>query len=317
MLAAFKKESTAYFDVIPQFEKIYSEKAKLDGKFAPKSFKLQTDTGTDVLVLENIQIKNFKKCDGIKGLDMQHTEAVLKKLAQFHAASACLFQTAENVPDIYKQTAFAEATKKEMEMLAETFMGCIKHCEGSEEYFSRLVDFKIVFNFIFFFRNVSFVFKKTCSENVWSSLLKTSCVDNHKFKALNQGQCWLDNILFQHDSAENITNTYFVDFQFAQYGTPCYDLLQFLLSSPKLELKLEHFDYFIRYYHENLKSYLELLEYKKTIPELKDLHQDLLDSGVWGKVFYSSLYKLTNYFLFTFYHLQPFSQSFTFCPHYY
>ena len=88
--------------------------------------------------------------------------------------------------------------------------------------------------------------------------------------------------MFQHDREGHIKNTYFVDFQLTKYGSPAHDLYYFLLSSTKLELKLDHFDYFVRYYHENLKASLELLKYPKEIPSLKELHVELLSDGACG-----------------------------------
>ena len=114
---------------------------------------------------------------------------------------------------------------------------------------------------------------------------QASTVNWNKFNVLNHGDCWTNNIMFEHDESGNITNTLFVDFQLMLYGSPCYDLYYFLMSSPKLELKLEHFDYFIRFYHDHLKANLELLKYPKEIPSLKDLHLELLDNSAWGKFY--------------------------------
>lgn len=114
-------------------------------------------------------------------------------------------------------------------------------------------------------------------------MFKLGKVDHNEFNVLNHGDCWSNNIMFQYDSFGKINETYLVDFQMPKYGTPAQDLFYFLVSSAKLEIKIKEFDYFIKFYHDNLTENLRLLKYPKKLPSLKDIHIMLYKYGLWGK----------------------------------
>lgn len=107
-------------------------------------------------------------------------------------------------------------------------------------------------------------------------------VDPEEFNVLNHGDCWCNNIMFKYNESGEREDTILVDFQMGKYGTPCQDLLYFIFSSVKQEIRLKEFDFFIRFYHENLKVNLKLLDYKKPIPNLSDLHIMLLKRSGMG-----------------------------------
>lgn len=288
-LGSFNKETLAYNEIIPKLEKIFKEQANTEVVFGPKSYKPTVDNGVQKLILENLRLKGFKNADRLQGLDMKHTLETLKKLAQFHAASACLYEAEGPYPDIFERSAY-EPEFKEMHLAKfkdfyNVFLDCCKQYDGHEEYIEQLVGtFRFVKLFIFSF----FVLfpKEYYFNNAYESLAKAFSVDRNKFNVLNHGDCWVNNIMFQYNDEGQIANTYFVDFQLMCYGSPAFDLYYFILSSTQFEMKIDSFDYFVRYYHEQLKTALELLKYPKDIPSLKDLHIDILEHGPFGRLKY-------------------------------
>lgn len=112
--------------------------------------------------------------------------------------------------------------------------------------------------------------------------IQVSKVDPTEFNVLNHGDSWLNNIMFKHDDAGNIEDIYFVDYQVCKYGTPAQDLWYFIMSSTELDIKVEQFDYFIRYYHERLVENLKNLQYIGNVPELHELHQAMIKYGHIG-----------------------------------
>lgn len=102
------------------------------------------------------------------------------------------------------------------------------------------------------------------------------------FNCLNHGDDFLNNMMFQLDENKAPIDVLFVDFQACMWASPAPDLLYFLISSVSNDIKIDHFDDFIEFYHNELISSLKKLNYDKSIPSLADLHIDILDKGSFG-----------------------------------
>lgn len=104
----FFKEHNTYTKYIRAFEKYYDD-AGCNIKLAPHILEPPKSSVTeDVLILEDLRPKGFKNFDRRLGLDLEHTKAVLKKLAQFHAASAHHFQKAGPYLEIYDKCLYSD-----------------------------------------------------------------------------------------------------------------------------------------------------------------------------------------------------------------
>lgn len=260
----FVTESEIYREVIPEFEQMYRE-VGLEVTFGAKSYSL--DVQSPYILLEDLSPRGFKNENRLEGLDMEHTKAVLNKLAQWHAASAV--RVANKGP--YKPElcmGFLKESAREMmrsmfEGLWSIFIECAKSYEGIDEYLGAMI---------------------TAKDKFMEEFLRLAEDEKRDFCVLNHGDCWANNVMFQHDAFGKIKETYLVDFQTPRYGTPAQDLYYFLISSTKYELKTKQFDYFVKYYHDRLVEYLKLLNYSKKIISLKDLHILLYKYGMWGKL---------------------------------
>lgn len=103
------------------------------------------------------------------------------------------------------------------------------------------------------------------------------------FQVLNHGDLWLNNMMFKSDEENNPIDVSMIDYQGSFWGTPATDVLYFLISSVADDIKIEHFDDFIEFYHEKLTSALKEVKYDQHIPTLSELHIDFLDKGSFGK----------------------------------
>lgn len=102
------------------------------------------------------------------------------------------------------------------------------------------------------------------------------------FQVMNHGDIWLNNMMFKSDEENNPLDVNMIDFQVAFWASPAPDILYFLVSSVADDIKVEHFDDFIEFYHEQLTSALKQLKFDQHIPTLPELHIDLLDKGAHG-----------------------------------
>ncbi|KAH8283786.1 hypothetical protein KR054_001376, partial [Drosophila jambulina] len=259
----FESERTMYSEVVPEMEALYKE-AGVDMTFGAKSYDLK-NAETEYVALEDLGVKGFKNANRLEGLDQAHTERVLRKLAQWHAATAVRVATKGPYPEILLHSFFKEESRPVMsEMMNGLGTRFVKSCatyENNELYIDRVKALKSVY-------------VDKCFE-----LAK---VDPNEFNVLNHGDSWSNNIMFQYDDLGNIKEVYMVDYQIPKYGTVAQDLYYFLLSSTKLEDKLSKFDYYIKVYHDCLVEHLKILKYSKPIPSLRDIHMTLFKYGFLG-----------------------------------
>ncbi|XP_017052331.1 uncharacterized protein LOC108095674 [Drosophila ficusphila] len=259
----FEIERTMYNEVVPEMEAIYKA-AGVDITFGAKSYDLK-NAKSDYVALEDLGVKGFKNANRLEGLEQTHTERVLRKLAQWHAASAVRVATKGLYPDILLQGFFKDDNRP---MMTETMKGmgarfhksCLTY-EGHELFIDNVKALQSVFI---------------------DKMFEIGKPDPNEFNVLNHGDLWSNNIMFQYDAFGKIKEVYLVDYQIPKYGTVAQDLLYFLISSTKLEDKIAKFDYYIKVYHDNLVEHLKILNYKKPIPSLRDIHFALLKYGFYG-----------------------------------
>ncbi|XP_062124982.1 uncharacterized protein LOC133838049 [Drosophila sulfurigaster albostrigata] len=265
LMLTFKKEIAMYYDVIPQLEQLYQHAGE-PVVFGPKSYTFQTSPKDDHILLENLRPAGYKNADRLKGLNESETKHVLAKLAKLHAASAQWYVTKGKYADCLDKALHNENTRPIFESEQnKSFMGlaaeAIQKFQGSELYGKKVV--KVL-------------------DNLFTLISKAEEYDEKQFNVMNHGDCWTNNVMFSYNSQGQIIDTLLIDFQRSNFNTPAQDLYYFLLSSPNFDIKLEKFDYFIRFYHDELKRNLELLKYPRHIPSLRELHIMLLNDSIWA-----------------------------------
>ncbi|XP_017062102.1 uncharacterized protein LOC108102015 [Drosophila ficusphila] len=260
----FPKEIEVYGTYVPAFEKLYKD-AGLPVTFSAKSFRLSKDVSEDYLILENLQTSGFKMCDRMKGMDLEHTKSMLKKLAQWHAASLKYKELNGPYPPKYNNGIFTVQTADIFKgMFAQTkkpFLEEVAKFDGVDEYLHKLAQIMDVHV---------------------DKIIEDAKINEHEFNVLNHGDAWINNIMFQYDAEGHVKETFLLDHQVTKYGNPAQDLYYFIMSSTQLDIKVDQFDYLIRWYHQNLVEHTKLLKYNGFVPSLKELHIILLEHPVFA-----------------------------------
>ncbi|XP_052871116.1 uncharacterized protein LOC128276697, partial [Anopheles cruzii] len=86
----FPKEIAVYTDILPAFERLYRD-AGVVVAFGPRCVK-HCAQPTDIIVMEDLKDHDFRMANRRNGLDMDHCQTLLRRLAQFHAASAVYYE---------------------------------------------------------------------------------------------------------------------------------------------------------------------------------------------------------------------------------
>ncbi|XP_053660967.1 uncharacterized protein LOC128709957 [Anopheles marshallii] len=254
----YVRELHLYQHLIPAFEALYHSKG-VSVKLGPRHYTTRVGLPVDVIVLEDLTISGFRMANRQEGLDKAHVEAVLDHLALFHAASAVYCESGNTLPkELAESSSDREMASKTDAMFAPSLDSLFKYMrewEFAEEFVDDL---------------------ETVSRQIYTLLVDTWTIDVNGFNVLNHGDAWLNNILFSYDD-ETVKRVAMVDYQFPSWGSPVFDLIHFLFSSVRGDLKLSKQAYFLRYYQERLVHNLVLLGYRKRLPTLQQLHIDFND----------------------------------------
>ncbi|XP_034118061.2 uncharacterized protein LOC117576984 [Drosophila albomicans] len=259
----FVTEADMYDRLVPELEKLYEKHASIPVKFKPKHLKFpENPPSCDYILMEDLRPKGYRNLERMFGLGQTEMKAVLKKLAQWHAASA---RRVLDKGDYQKSYIYPEHFKWIEQSNVKSnvpFLECLQHYEldpGQQQlisnYTSRMTELYMDFG-------------------------RISPTD---FSVLNHGDFWCNNFLLKVNDGE-IEDVCFVDFQLPKYGTPAQDLFSLLMTTPNIHIKLEQFDNFIEYYHKELVNHLKLLKYERKIPTLSELLTNLHKNGLWAFV---------------------------------
>ncbi|XP_061395523.1 uncharacterized protein LOC133331144 [Musca vetustissima] len=256
----FPKENEVYHKILPRFKQLYAEVGK-SIEFSPKAYKFDGNVDKDYVLLEDLHIKNYKNANRIEGLDMDHMHAVLKKMAEYHAVSACYVEKYGSYGEDFNVAVFSEKNRELLTNFNKStaFLTQLKKWPNCRGYYEKLAD---------------------SDDYLVSRLLEDQRVNAGEFNVLNHGDCWANNIMFQYDAFGKIKDILFVDFALGKYGSPANDLYYFILSSCSADIKLAQFDYFIRFYYGHLVENLKLLQYARPLPKLINIHGSLLKNGL-------------------------------------
>lgn len=260
----FDMEREMFLRYVEEFKTLYRD-VGLDVEFGAKCYKL--DIPNDHVLLEDLKATGFRPTVRQAGLDLEHVQAVLKKLAQWHAASAVRVAKLGPYPAQLHVGLFGPdgyvLLERMTDKMVKYVLKSLSTIDGHEAYYDNV---------------------KIMEGRIVDNIMKVGILNPDEFNVLNHGDCWLSNMMFQYDEKTGkLLDVNLVDYQMPKYGTVAIDLLYFLISSPQLELKVNKFDYFIKYYYDQLIAHLKLLSYTKQLPTLIDIHTSLLKHGIWGR----------------------------------
>ncbi|EDW84833.1 uncharacterized protein Dwil_GK14337 [Drosophila willistoni] len=258
-MGLFDKELLMYQKFLPAFEDLYKEAGWNDIQLAPKCLLTEVREGNIHFIFEDLCVKNFKNVDRIKGLDMVHMERALHKLAEFHAASAVYADKNGPYPKEF-DSGFVVPTEKVKEFLSRSFK--VKELAYQNGIKSCGLPNTQIEKYIKDFPN---------AEQYWALALSSLEVDPNDFNVLIHGDFWSSNLMCNYHKDGSIDQLILVDFQIGKWGSPAQDLLFFIILSAANDIRLKEFDNFVRIYWERLVECLKVLNFKKPLPQLRDL----------------------------------------------
>ncbi|XP_041763725.1 uncharacterized protein LOC121589125 [Anopheles merus] len=265
LMNLFPKEIAMYTNVLPRLEQLYHEAGRTSVHFGPRCLKHSTEP-TDVIVLEDLRERQFTMANRRQGLDMEHTRLVLRRMAQFHAASVVLEDHRGPYGELFREGMFTEKGRA----MSEQFQ------KGQADFFQKIM------------RCWSEKAQHCASVmqhwgmDLFDSLIRVTRANRKGFNVLNHGDMWCNNILFQYNEDSTVNDILLIDYQLCFWASPAIDLIYFMFTSVNGDFKLSQLNYMVQYYHEHLVDSLKFLGYTGTVPLLKELHSDIISHHLFG-----------------------------------
>lgn len=239
-LGLFYREIEIYSAVFPKILKIEDE------DIVPKFYHAEND---HVLIIDDMKSKHYRAINKMHSLDLAHCLIALKTLAKFHARSIVYHKkNIDTTPLINYTRQYSETEKimiRETESFLRIYFNSIGHCLADS--FHLIKEFETLeckkFKLIFL-EMVDKFFDVVAHPNF------------SKLPVLCHSDLVASNLLFRYNDNNEPVTCCFLDFQFAKYSSPAYDLWGFFYMNTTKEMRNEGIDIFCKIYHETVVKIL-------------------------------------------------------------
>ncbi|XP_030373465.1 uncharacterized protein LOC115623334 [Scaptodrosophila lebanonensis] len=244
-------EMFMYEKVLPKLSEILREIGDNEKIFAET---LHVDYEHAAIIFEDLAVLNFQLADRLAGLDFEHTQLALKKLAKMHATAAVLNERRPNMLTRFERGLFNRHTKgfgpifENLVGVAADFAATCS--ELGNEYQQKLLDLK---------------------KRVVEYATQVYDPQPEHFNTLTHGDFWVNNIMLRYDEQRKPQDMVLIDFQFCSWTSVAVDLHYFLNTSIQNDLRFQQQDALVKYYHEVLVGTLRALKFEGFIPSLRQL----------------------------------------------
>lgn len=146
-----------------------------------------------ILLLEDLSASNYKILERRRGLDLSQCLLAVEKLARFHAASFILYEKDSSSLIKFNKSVFGRPGLIS-DLLSTSYNEVIKLCEKVPElngYVEKM---------------------KSSQERILAGIGNVHNIHS-KFKVLNHGDFWINNMLFRYDQHGNEEDVLFVRYR--------------------------------------------------------------------------------------------------------
>ncbi|KAM8709982.1 hypothetical protein ACLKA7_016737 [Drosophila subpalustris] len=253
---AFTNEINVYQHVVPLLCR-YSRQP-----IFPQCYLAEKDDGSPsceaIIVLQDLKALGFRMQNRLAGLELRHCLLVMKKLAQLHAASLVAQQL--------ESSNFAQQCAQMKEIV---------YCPDAADFYSRILDTSVQqaldsLNASNGDGNLSTPIRliEQLQPTLFGQLQRSiNAAAATPFSVVCHGDLWLNNLMFRSQPEEVI----FFDLQAMRRTSPVFDILHFIYTSTRRQLRDVHTDTLLAAYAEALRK--ELGQQLRHTPAAKQLDE--------------------------------------------
>lgn len=200
---------------------------------------------SECLFLEDLNLRHFKVMNHRQEvLTFDHVSLVMKALGKFHAFS---FALRDQRPNKFKQITsglhelYWVLLESELNQHYTSLVDRFKGVLAEEKQFDLLEKFNL-----------------KLGDDYFQTIRKINSGDSAEpYSVICHGDLTVYNSMFRTDEQGKPVEIQLIDWQFARYASPVTDLVLYLFCSTTKELRDEHFDEFLKIYHESLCDLLQ------------------------------------------------------------
>ncbi|KAK7082820.1 hypothetical protein SK128_022979 [Halocaridina rubra] len=244
----FLKEFDFFVSLVPDLNSELHDAGKSYLR-VPNCFYTSKLKGKEVMYMEDLRNRSFRKSNKKRGFNSGHTILVMEEIARLHASSVLL----------QKRYPESDLTTK-YKLLSVDFPNLQSH---HKDYVSNILTWGIESSLVLL-RNAGGHEKAVD----WITRHKASVMDvmedmvqrTSTFDVLCHGNCWNNNILFRYDSNGEPVDVMLLDFQRSRMASLATDLNYFLLMSLNGDTRQHGTETFLEKYFEEFHEVLQSAE---------------------------------------------------------
>uniref|UniRef100_A0A336MCN0 CSON013154 protein n=1 Tax=Culicoides sonorensis TaxID=179676 RepID=A0A336MCN0_CULSO len=263
------KEMSFYKRIIPEFHLLLKSIGDKD-RLCPNT--LTVDHKNHALIFQDLKDSGYELADRKSGVDWSHLNLYIQKISKFHACSVVYKQnTGETFPEFQKGLFHKDATgfdtfwKQNMKTLASE----VENWQGFEKYAHKL---------------------KKLSDVIVKQGQDIFLRDESQFNVLIHGDTWVANMMFKYDENRKPIDVILIDHQINYFGSFAFDLIYFVSTSTKNDIKFNDFDKVLQLYHQNLQNTLLNLNYQSKIPTLFELKMECVQKSFFEVISIATIF---------------------------
>lgn len=230
----------------------------------------------DLIILENLYPKGFSfAVNQDDGLDRRHSELVIRELAKFHAISYCMKQgqndfILEQYPYLAEDSLYRESTegftKRTITPVMASLAELLRNTPEYEEHYEWFVDLARNFH------------------GIQMEMVRPK----NRFAVICHGDLWLSKILFKYINVSDSpcdtlpAEVKFIDFQSSRFASLATDLVLFLFTCVKTELRRTMLGELISLYYTTFLVSVRSLNMSDELFSMEELFIEIEENIIYG-----------------------------------
>lgn len=284
-MGVFTTEENMFLLILPKIENI------LQTVISPRCYFTCVEP-MKTFFMDDLGFLGYKIADRTKKLDLEHSEAVMKHLGQFHAGSMVFAEKFPREAMSVSKPPLLPVNKEDINEIHITMIG-----KTFETFVSLTADMPK-------FERISWKLRKF-SDNFLSIVAQNYDNSSDKIKVINHGDCWINNIMFKYSdnkpvdikfvcfclvlyASTSLTLIFQIDFQFSYLASPGIDINYFFATSCQADVLRNHRNTLLKAYYKSFSETLTKCNYCP-IPSWDDIKYEVFRKELYGFMAFSTL----------------------------